>query len=142
METWRFTVLRGGRYIVNGWAALHGRHCCVGCLLSPCLPDDDKSGVVTIMNDQAMTDQLRKALAQAAGDAAQAKVMPVVRMIAAQQLVVMDLMQMLVDAGVVEADVIAARMRHHIEHTDTKDMAARTLFEQVRSRFASAPKTS
>ncbi|MCE2576155.1 hypothetical protein [Komagataeibacter sp. FNDCR2] len=93
------------------------------------------------MNDQAMTDQLRKALAQAAGDAAQAKVMPVVRMIAAQQLVVMDLMQMLVDAGVVEADVIAARMRHHIEHTDTKDMAARTLFEQVRSRFASAPKS-
>ncbi|RFD19661.1 hypothetical protein DY926_10035 [Komagataeibacter melaceti] len=94
------------------------------------------------MNDQAMTDQLRKALAQAAGDAAQAKVMPVVKMIAAQQLVVMDLMQMLVDADVLKADEIAARMRHHIEHTDTKDMAARTLFEQVRSRFASAVKTS
>ncbi|AQU88046.1 hypothetical protein B0W47_11860 [Komagataeibacter nataicola] len=94
------------------------------------------------MNDQAETDQLRKVLAQAAGDAAQAKVMPVVKMIAAQQIVVMDLMQMLVDASVLHADEIAARMRHHIEHTDTKDMAARALFEQVRARFASsAPKT-
>ncbi|MBL7238284.1 MAG: hypothetical protein JJK57_17250 [Komagataeibacter hansenii] len=94
------------------------------------------------MNDQAVPDQLRKALAQAAGDAAQAKVMPVVKMIAAQQIVVMDLMQMLVDAKVLHADEIAAHMRHHIDHTDTKDMAARTLFEQVRSRFASATQTS
>ena len=94
------------------------------------------------MNDEVVTDQLRKALAQAAGDAAQAKVMPVVKMIAAQQLVVMDLMQMLVDAKVLHADEIAARMRHHIDHTDAKDMAARTLFEQVRARFASGVKPS
>ncbi|BAK84781.1 hypothetical protein D3W54_04755 [Komagataeibacter medellinensis] len=94
------------------------------------------------MNEQAITDQLRQALAQAAGDAAQAKVMPVVRMIAAQQLVVMDLMQMLVEAKVLHADEIAARMRHHMEHTDPKDMAARTLFEQVRARFAATAKSS
>ncbi|GAO00936.1 MULTISPECIES: hypothetical protein [Komagataeibacter] len=94
------------------------------------------------MNDEVVTEQLRKALAQAAGDAAQAKVMPVVKMIAAQQLVIMDLMQMLVDAKVLHADEIAAHMRHHIEHTDAKDMAARTLFDQVRARFDSGIKPS
>lgn len=82
------------------------------------------------------SEQLQQLLAQAADQAAQKKVMPVVKMIAAQQLVIMDLMQLLVDSGTLHAEDIAARMRHLMEHADTRDMAARTLFDQVRSRFA------
>ncbi|PYD49117.1 hypothetical protein [Novacetimonas pomaceti] len=82
------------------------------------------------------TEQLQQLLAQAAEQSAQKKVMPVVKMIAAQQLVIMELMQMLVDSGTVHAEDIAARMRHLMEHTDSRDMAARALFDQVRSRFA------
>ncbi|MCW4587077.1 hypothetical protein NO222_07785 [Gluconacetobacter entanii] len=82
------------------------------------------------------SEQLRDLLAQAADQAAQKKVMPVVKMIAAQQLVIMELMQMLTDSGTLRAEDIAAHMRHLMEHTDSKDMAARALFDQVRSRFA------